>query len=944
MCSVFSELKPEIQKVLLSEGIQKPTEPQKKAIPSILKRKNVLLIAPTGLGKTEAALLPIFNDFISGKNKDKNRKGISILYITPLRALNRDMLKRTFDWGKKLGIKIAVRHGDTPRNERRKQSINPPDMLITTPETFQILFTGKRLRKNLSSVKYLIIDEIHELASDDRGMQLSVAIERLEELKKEDKDKIQRIGLSATVGSPEEVAKYLAGMIKGRYRPVETVSVDVTKHIDIKVEMPKITENDYTVSNKFSLDPGFFASIRRCKQLIKNHVSSLIFTNTRDTAEILGSRFHRIIKDLSIGVHHGSLSKNTRIQAEDKFKNSDLKALICTSSLELGIDVGATDFVIQYNSPRQVKRIIQRVGRSGHKVGEISKGLILATSEEELCEGMAIARRGLNGEIEKIEIRENPLLVLTNQIISIVLEYRKISKKDLFNIIKRSYPFRNLKREDFEEIITQLRKQRSIWIEKDEFIIKRRSSRTYFLDNISMIPDEKTYTAVDISSREKVGKLDESFVLKYIFEGAKIILSGRAWKVIRKEEDEIILSQSDEIGDVPSWAGEDIPIPYDVALEVGRIRRKIRDNENLDEYPCDKDSLKNLSRLIKNQKEQGFVLPDDKNITIEVGEKKCVINLCFGTRVNETLGRLISALLAQSMGESIGINNDAYRISLEIPGRINIKKIDEIFYETKPESLDYLLKTILKNSNYIRWELVHVARKFGALKKEFDYKKVGMKKLFNLFKKTSIFDEAVDKIIWERMDIKNSKKVLSKIQSDEIKIHHQRISPISEAGFESTKGIMVPQRANRAILMALKKRIENTPITLVCINCHNKWNKNVRRTTEKPLCPKCRAKKIGILKRYNKQTADLLEKKNRTEEENKKVRRLLKNSSLVLSYGKPAIIALMARGIGPDTTARILRKYSYTELRNSEEKQIDFLRDILKAELTYARTRGFWDD
>ena len=353
MKTVFFELNHKLQELLTINGITQPTKPQIKAIPPILKGENVLLIAPTGMGKTESALLPIFHNFITFKNQGNynEEKGISILYITPLRALNRDMLRRTIEWGKFLGINIAVRHGDTSQTERSRQSRNPPDMLITTPETFQIMFTGKRLKKHLGKIKHVIIDEIHELANNERGAQLSVALERLFEQTNKHGYGFQRVGLSATVGSADEVKKFLGGLEKGIFRSVTVLEIDVTKHLEIKVELPVIKKSDYYFANELQIEPISFSTLRRAKELIDKHVSTLFFVNTRDGAEILTSRFHLWKNDIKIGVHHGSLSKIARVESEDDFKNGNLKSLICTSSLELGIDVGNTDFVIQYNSP-----------------------------------------------------------------------------------------------------------------------------------------------------------------------------------------------------------------------------------------------------------------------------------------------------------------------------------------------------------------------------------------------------------------------------------------------------------------------------------------------------------------------------------------------------------------------------------------------------------------
>jgi ATP-dependent helicase Lhr and Lhr-like helicase len=948
METVFDLLDQRIRELLYINKIIQPTEPQRKAIPSILQGHHTLLIAPTGLGKTESALLPIFHNFlIQKKSFDSNKdvKGISILYITPLRALNRDMLHRTFEWGKQLGISVSVRHGDTSQNERVKQAKSPPDMLITTPETLQILFTGKRIRKHLSAVRWVVIDEVHELAGDERGAQLAVGLERLLEITKQAGHEFQRIGLSATVGLPMEVGRYLGGT-KTEYRPVEILEIDVTKHIDIQVELPSIKKDDFPLANRLSIEPISFALLRRCEELIDKHTSTLLFINTRDGAEILASRFHIWRENMKIGVHHGSLSKHARIEAENEFKAGILKSLVCTSSLELGIDIGDTDFVIQYNSPREVTRVVQRVGRSGHRVGKTSKGMILATNPEDLSESLVIARRALEGTLEQFSIRQNPLSVLSNQIISLALEYGNIKAKTAYEIISRSYPFHMLSWSVFESVVLQLKDQRSVWVEKEYnelILVKRMNSRHYFLDNISMIPDEKTYPVIDISTRKSIGTLDESFVLSSGFEGEKFILRGRPWMIVKREDTEILVSLIKEIGSVPSWVGEDIPVPLEVAQEVGQIRRFASEQKDLSHYPCHTETLKKFVDYVNNQKQQGFVIPDDKTITFDVEEKTIVINACFGTKVNETLGRLIAAVLAQSIGESIGINSDSYRITLELPGRIPPERVKEILFSTQPEMLEYLMKTILRNSTYLRWQLVHVARKFGALRKDFDYRSIGIKRLFGLFEHSLILEESLDKLIWERMDITRTVQVLQKIQNGEIAIHIQGLSPIALTGFETIRGLMVPQRADRSILMALKKRLEDADITMVCTNCHHSWNTIAGRVSMQPTCSRCGAIKIAVVRRYNKRFLPLFTKKHRTAEENKEVKRLNKNASLVLSYGKFAVLAVVGRGIGPDTAARILGRYNKQELAKSEEREIKFLRDILQAELQYAKTRGFWD-
>src|SRR2546430_4485358 len=376
-------LDPPILDAVRALGIDAFTEPQVRAIPRILAGANVLLVAPTGIGKTEAAFLPILQHLLREKPKPT-----SALYITPLRALNRDLLRgRTF-FAERLGVRVAVRHGDTTPPERAAMTRHPPDVLITTPETFQILFTGRRLREHLKSVQWVVIDEIHELASDERGAQLAVGLERLRDLTGRE---FQRIGLSATVGTPDEVGAFLAGV----GRPVDVIRVRMPKGMRIRVEMPDPAKEDADIADRLRDQPGQATALRRCYEQIKEHQSTLLFVNTRDTAEFLSSRLAAWYQDAGIGVHHGSLSKDVRVQMEDDFKAGRLRALGCTSSLELGIDVGGAGFLLHYNSPREVSRLVQPIGRSGPGVGGVSDGGILAEHERDVAEAWGVPRRGL---------------------------------------------------------------------------------------------------------------------------------------------------------------------------------------------------------------------------------------------------------------------------------------------------------------------------------------------------------------------------------------------------------------------------------------------------------------------------------------------------------------------------------------------------------------------
>src|SRR3989344_4252362 len=356
----FSSFSPAIQKLIKEKGFLEPTLPQKMGIPEIQKGGNIMIIAPTGHGKTESVMLPILDKLYKEKSPP-----ISVLYINPLRALSRDLLDRLFWWGDKLDIEIAVRHGDTTKTERSEQRDHPSQILITTPETLGILLVSKKMREHLKNVKHVVIDEINEMAGSKRGVHLSLLLERLRNLC----GSFQIIGLSATVGHPEKIAQTLSSDIK-------IIRAAAEKKYDISVEVPKCKETG--IAGDLFVSETTLARMMRIKALINENKSVLVFTNTRQTAEVISSRFAAIDREMKQEVYHGSLSRERRLESEKKFKSQQIKSLITTSSLELGIDIGSIDLVIQYLSPRQVTKLLQRVGRAGHKVGEKSVGIILS--------------------------------------------------------------------------------------------------------------------------------------------------------------------------------------------------------------------------------------------------------------------------------------------------------------------------------------------------------------------------------------------------------------------------------------------------------------------------------------------------------------------------------------------------------------------------------------
>ncbi|MCS4541972.1 MAG: DEAD/DEAH box helicase [Euryarchaeota archaeon] len=950
--NVFELLAPEIQSVIKKMGFERPTEPQAEAIPLILQGKNVLLIGPTGAGKTEAAIFPIFDLYLKSKDKIS---GIGILYITPLRALNRDLLRRLEWLGKELAIPVMVRHGDTSVTERRAQAQKPPAMLITTPETLQAILPGKILKEYLRGVRWLIIDEIHELAEDERGAQLSIALERLRELTGKE---FQRIGLSATIGTPEIVAKFLVGTD----RTAEIVKISTSHLMELKVESPSPTSDDRELAPQLFTTASAVARIRSIKELIEKHTSILTFVNTREMAEILGSRIKFWDQKFPLEVHHSSLSRESRVSTEEAFKSGMLKGIIATSSMELGIDVGSVDLAIQYMSPHQVVRLVQRVGRSGHKVGLISKGVIIATEADDILEAAVVSRKAKNEELEPVKTQENALDALAHQVVGLAIDFRRLTLDKALQIIRRAYPFRALDKQTLASIVKHLSSQFPSILFFDgvteTFSIKRGGWK-YYYGTLSMIPDEKRYLVINLLTKTPVGSFDEAFVANYIQPNVAVICRGQPWRVVGILGDKIQVEPiNDPTGAIPSWIGEEIPVPFEVAQEVGRLRGfiggKLKEGIKSDgvaselfvEYSAEKHALKKVISLIQKQLNQKMPVPTDKQLLIEAVDRFVIINSCFGTLTNETLGRLIAILLTARFGSSVGMQSDPYRITLELPVKADLEIVKELLFTIKPSEVEPIIRMTLKQMPLLRWRLVHVGRKFGAIEKEVDYDKVSLPKLLRSFENTPIYWEAVRESL-ERLDVKKTEEILELIQNNKIEIitaskpTGANFSPISLVGVDQLikKELLVPERAERAILKALKHRLLNEKVKLLCVYC-GQWTTTmtIKNLDERPSCQKCSSRLLAALRVRDVESEHIVKKykskKGLSQEERKNLRRIWQNAQLVLSNGKQAIIAMAGHGVGPETATRILGHF-----HRSED---EFYRDILNAEKIYVQTRRFW--
>jgi len=887
-----------VREGIKKRGFSRLSPAQEQAIPLILAQKNLVLIAPTGTGKTESAMFPVFDALVGMPAGG----GFKAIYITPLRSLNRDILSRMEWWCRELGLTVGVRHGDTPMNERRKQALSPPDLLITTPETLQAIFMGKRLRRHLAHVRYVIIDEIHEMAASKRGAQLAVALERIAEYAGE----FQRIGLSATVGNPDTIARFLCGS-----RPCEIVQVPVAKQLDITVHF---------------VGDDFKRQVSMLEKALDREGSTLVFVNTRVTAEALG---HALFSRGDVEVHHGSLSKEIRIDAEDRFKKGEIRTLICTSSMELGIDIGRVDHVIQFGSPREVARLVQRVGRAGHQLNTISRGTILATGFDDLLESLVITRRAQANEIEPVVTETNAADVLANQVAAMAVEYGEIERSRIRTIVERTSLFAGSGKL-LDDVCSQLEEHRLIRLDMSRIITTARARR-YLSGNLSMIHDERKIPVFDMVSRRTVGTLDESFVVGWVHTGAVFITKGQLWRVLEINEGRLTVEPAKKaIGELPSWEGEQIPVPFAVAQEAGAIRRE----RSTGKYTQEKESVAFADHILSEMDKNRCRIPTDKLITFENIDDGVVCNVCAGHKANEALGRVLSILISARHGTTVGIELDAYRILLRLPSAVRAADVRDFLLSLEPAHMPGILRLALKRTALFKWKLVQIAKKFGAIDPDADYEKISIQRLLDYFDNTVVQQEAYRELLSGYMDVDAAAEIISRVKSGEIEVALGPHSIIGADGILSSRDMIPPPTADQAVIATLKRRLDQDEVILACMNCR-KWKSKtvVSRVPDNPQCPKCGARLIAALKPYESDSYDIIGKKEKNEEERAIEQRLLRNANIVLSSGKKAVIALSARGVGPENASRILATLADGDA---------FYREILKAERTFIQTHRYW--
>src|SRR4051812_10914711 len=559
-----------------------PTEAQSQAWPAIATGEHVLISAPTGSGKTLAAFLYGLDRFVATPTHEQTR----LVYVSPLKALSYDVEKNLRAPLRGIGadLNVAIRTGDTPQKERRDMVKHPPDVLITTPESLYLMLTSQA-RAIFEGTETVILDEIHAVAQTKRGAHLAITLERLVEQAGMD---VQRVGLSATQNPLEEVGRFMVGP----KRRVTVVDTGVRKPLDLKIHVPvesmvEPEQMDLELdpfagqeATRKSIWPAIYPELLK---LVKEHRSTLIFVNNRRAAERLALRLNELAEEPIARAHHGSLAREERLVVEEMLKAGELPCLVATSSLELGIDMGAVDLVLQVESPKSVTAGLQRIGRAGHNVGDTSKGRIFPKFRADLLECAVVAQRMREGKIETTVVPHNPLDVLAQQIVAIAASEDSVSVGALHALLRRTYPSAELSRPQPENVLDMLDGRyppeefgelppRIVWARVAGTTRARRGARALAITNAGTIPDRGLFS-VNLPDGRRVGELDEEMVYE-ARAGQVFLLGATSWRIEEITRDRVVVTPAPGVpGAVPFWKGDAVGRPRELGEAIGAFAR-----------------------------------------------------------------------------------------------------------------------------------------------------------------------------------------------------------------------------------------------------------------------------------------------------------------------------------------------------------------------------------
>ena len=796
------------------------TPPQAQAIPLIHNQKNVLVASPTGSGKTLTAFLMILNElFELGKAAQLENK-VYCVYISPLKALANDIernlkkpLKQIYELAQKHGItlpeiRVGVRSGDTSTAERQKMVKKPPHILITTPESLSLIISTKRFRLSLLDTQFVIVDEIHEICNSKRGVLLSLSLERLQHqiLTYGLGHEFIRIGLSATQAPILEIAKFLVGYNKGRkLRDISIIETPSGKKLDLRVVCPVKDMNliPYEIINAKMYDI--------LHDQIKKHRSTLIFTNTRSGTESVVLRLQELGLD-KIAAHHGSLSKETRFDVETKLKNGELTATICSTSLELGIDIGYIDLVCQIGSPKSIAKGLQRIGRAGHALHEISKGRIIVFDRDDLVECAVLVKNAYSGNIDRINILRNSLDVLSQALVGMSLE-KRWDVDDAYSLIRQSYCYNKLSKKDFFKVLNYTSGNYEVESkgvygklrydhDTKTFGIKHGARIIYNL-NIGTIPQDANYRAVLIDSGYTIGVLSENFVERLVTKDV-FVLGGKSYEFIKIRGMKIYVRDAHgKKPTIPSWTGETLPRSFDLSCEVGKFRSELAKqlssgNATLNdvedwlrkEYYLDHGSAKSIINYFIEQLGMIKAIPSNNQVLIEGYTdgrrfKNIIFHFCFGRRVNDALSRAYAYAISKKFNCTVRISLTDDNFMLTLPKRVQLTGIEQLLTD---QTLKENLKNAILNTELFKQRFRHCAVRSFMILRNYKGNEISVRKQLNRSSKIldilhnqdsfPVVEEVYNEIMHDAMDVEHAEDVLRKIRNGEISVSHSNYSNI----------------------------------------------------------------------------------------------------------------------------------------------------------------------
>ncbi|MEO7932870.1 MAG: DEAD/DEAH box helicase [Chthoniobacterales bacterium] len=708
------------------------THAQTLCIPAIHEGKSILLSSPTGSGKTLAGFLGIIDRLLTLPPRERDL-GIHAIYISPLRALAYDIQKNLTEPLREMeledDIRVALRSGDTRSTERARQRRKPPHILLTTPESLAILLCAEWFREALRACRYVIIDEVHAIAENKRGTHLSVSLERVERLVS---TPLCRIGLSATVAPLELVAQFLVGMD----RPCLIAEAKAVRRIEVEVFSPL---------RKQPYPPAGWTAGRLQKELaelVRSRRSVLIFTNTRSGAESVGIRLKQSLPELAdqIETHHSSIDREMRLEVEDRLKNGELRAVVCSTSLEMGIDIGAIDLVIMISTPKGISRTLQRIGRSGHSIHDVSRGVLVATNINDLVECVVTSDLVKQRRLDPVRIPENSYDVLAQHIVGIAMT-APISIEDLLTLVRRAWPYRHLTNEEMESVLIylsgggrSLQKQYEDTFGKIRVIdgmvhaLNTKKAEREYLVNVGTIAADGSISVM--LGRKRLGTVDEYFI-KHLRLGDIFVLGGRMVRLIETGIQEAKVEAADhELPTVPRWNQNKMPLTSGIAREVTRLRTELNsqlENTLVSSFESQVSSsanwlveryelsLSNAQAVVNHFLAQRHfsAIPVERLMLVELHREEKLSHYIFhsliGRSANDALSRLLVKRVNQLVGGNALVTIDDYGFLLTMLRfqELTIEQWHSLFTRANAE---VELQEALKDSELVKWQFRGVAQ------------------------------------------------------------------------------------------------------------------------------------------------------------------------------------------------------------------------------------------